>query len=255
MNAGTKGGFGMAADGLLAFADGVWLDSEPVHNFGNIGLRLHSTMTVLRLRDKSLLLYSPVAMTPSRRAAVEALGPVAHLYAPNLYHHLWIGEWATAFASARLHAPARLAKKRRDLRIDRVHGAAPEPAFAGVIDERRIEGCRLDESVLVYRPSRTLIVADLVHNVGRPSHGWTKLYAQTMGFYDRVALSRMLRWAAFSDRVAARRSVDELLALPFDRLVVGHGEPLTTGAKEALVAAYAWLPAAPSSQRVPHLPI
>jgi hypothetical protein len=232
----------MAADGLLPFAEGVWVDSEPVRNFGNIGLRLNATMTVLRLSDESLLLYSPVAMTPRRRAAVEALGPVAHLYAPNLYHHLWIGEWATAFPSARVHAPARLAKKRRDLRIDRVHGSASEPAFAGVIDELRIEGFRLEESVLVYRPSRTLVVADLVHNVGRPQHGWTKFYVRTMGFYDRVALSRMLRWAAFSDRVAARRSLDQLLALAFDRLVVGHGEPLTTGAREALVAAYTWLP-------------
>ena len=238
----------MDADGLIPFAEGVWLDREPVRNFGNIGLRLAATMTVLRLRDESLLLHSPVAMTPERRAAVEGLGRIAHLYAPNLYHHLWIGEWAAAFPSARLHAPARLATKRRDLRIDRVHGSAPEPAFAGVIDELRIEGFRLDESVLVYRPSRTLVVADLVHNVGRPEHGWTKLYARTMGFYDRVALSRMLRWAAFSDRAAARRSFDQLLALPFDRLVVGHGEPLTAGAREALVAAYRWLPAARSRQ-------
>jgi hypothetical protein len=137
-----------------------------------------------------------------------------------------------------------LAKKRRDLRIDRVHGATPEPAFAGIVDELRIEGFRLEESVLVYRPARTLVVADLVHNVGRPQHRWTKLYTRAMGFYGRVALSRMIRWASFSDQTAARRSIDELLALPFDRLVVGHGAPLASGAQEAVAAAYAWLPMA-----------
>jgi hypothetical protein len=136
-------------------------------------------------------------MTRNRRAAVEALGPIAHLYVPNLYHHLWMGEWAAAFPSARLHGPAGLAKKRRDLRIDRVHRSAPEPAFAGVIDELQIDGFRLEESALVYRPSRTLVVADLVHNVGRPQHHWTRFYARTMGFYDRVAVSRMIRWAAY----------------------------------------------------------
>jgi len=62
-----------------------------------------------------------------------------------------------------------------------------------------------------------------------------------MGFYDRVALSRMIRWASFSDRTAARRSLDELLARPFDRLVVGHGSPLDQGGREALAAAYEWL--------------
>jgi hypothetical protein len=225
---------------LTPFAEGVWLATEPARF---LGLQLTATMTVLRLGDGSLLLCSPVAMTPERRAAVEALGRVAHLYAPNTYHHLAIGEWAAAFPSARLHAPAGLAKKRRDLRIDRVHGAsAGEPAFDGVVDELRIEGFHLEECVLVYRPARTLVVADMVHNIGRPAHGWTRLYTRAMGFYDRVALSRMIRAAAFPDRAAARRSVDQVLARPFDRLVVGHGAPLVEGAQQALAAAYGWLP-------------
>ena len=62
-----------------------------------------------------------------------------------------------------------------------------------------------------------------------------------MGFYDRVALSRAIRWGAFPDRAAARRSVDELLARPFDRLIVGHGMPVTAGGRDALAAAYRWL--------------
>ncbi|MFI5314441.1 MAG: hypothetical protein ACHQ6T_01965 [Myxococcota bacterium] len=229
--------------GLTPFAEGVWLDAAPVQN---LGMRLTTAMGVLRLRDQSLLLYSPVAMTRERRAAVEALGPVGHLYAPNLFHHLWIGEWAAAFPSARVHAPAGLARKRPELRIGRVHGAAPEPAFEGAVEELPIDGFRLRESALLHRPSRTLLVADLVHNIGRPEHRWTALYARAMGFCDRVALSRMIRWTAFSDRAAARRSLDNVLARPFDRLVVGHGAPLSAGARDALAAAYRWLPAVTS---------
>jgi hypothetical protein len=230
----------MPATSLLTpFADGVWLTDEPVNI---LGMRLSATMAILRLGDGSLLLYSPVAMTLERRAAVTALGPIAHLYAPNLFHERWVGDWAAAFPEARLHAPPRLRKKRRDLRIDRVYGAAPEPAFAGVVDELRIEGCRFEEAVLVHRPTGTLVVADLVQNIGRPTQPWAKLYARTMGFYDRVALSRAIRWAGFSDRAAARRSVDTLLELPFNRLVVGHGAPLATGGREAVAAAYSWLP-------------
>jgi hypothetical protein len=134
-----------------------------------------------------------------------------------------------------------LIKKRKDLRIERTHGSAPPRAFAGVIDEVRIEGFRLDETALFYRPSQTLIVADIVHNVGRPHHRWTRFYVQTMGFYNRVALSRMLRWTAFPDRAAARRSIDQLLALSFKRLIMGHGTPLEADAHNALAAAYTWL--------------
>lgn len=225
---------------LEPFCEDVWLSTGPVRI---VGMKLTATMAVLRLADGTLLLYSPIAMTPERRAAVERLGPVAHLYAPNLYHHLHLGEWATAFPSARVHAPAGLAKKRPELRIDRAHGAGPEPAFAGTVDELHIDGFRLDETVLLYRPARALLVADLVHNVGRPQHAWTVFYTRMMGFYDRVALSRMIRWSAFADRAAARRSLDQLLQQPFDRLIVGHGRPLESGAREAIAAAFAWLPA------------
>jgi len=141
-------GMNAPSAGLVGFADGVWLCSEPVKI---VGMPMRSTMTVLRLGSGKLLLHSPVRMTDERRAAVEALGPVAHLYAPNPFHHRWIGDWAAAFPSARVHAPEGLAKRRRDLRIDRIHGESPEPAFSGLIDELPIEGFRLRETALLYR--------------------------------------------------------------------------------------------------------
>lgn len=222
---------------LSPLAEGVWVDRDPV-TF--LGLHLSVNMTVLKLPDGSLVLYSPIRLTPERRASIDALGPVAHLYAPNVMHHSWLGEWAAAYPSARVHAPPGLEKKRRELRVERVHGS-PEPAFDGALDEVRIEGFRLEESVLVHRASQTLVVADLVQNIGRPEHAWTRFYTTAMGFYDRVALSRFIRWTAFSDRQAARRSLDAVLALPFEHLIVGHGTPVTSGAKAALAAAYAWL--------------
>jgi hypothetical protein len=164
------------------------------------------------------------------------------LYAPNLYHHLWLGEWAQAYPNARVHAPAGLEKKRPDLRIDRKHHRTSEPAFDGFIQELGVSGLRLRETALFHRASNTLVVADLVHNVGRPRHAWSRLYTQVMGFYDRVALSRAIRWSGFADRAAARQSLDALLALPFDKLVVGHGAPVTHNAKQALTDAYDWLP-------------
>lgn len=209
-----------------------------------LGTRLTSTMTVLRLNGDELLLHSPIAMTPERVAAVDSLGRVAHLYAPNLFHHLSLGQWAKQFPAARLHAPEGLAKKRPDLRVDRVHAQGAEPAFAGVLDELPIAGCRLAECALYYRPARALVVADLVHNVGKPTDTWSRIYTQAMDFYGKVALSRVLRWTAFSDRAAARASLQRVLHLPFERLIVGHGAPLATGAQAALQGAFRWLPSA-----------
>jgi hypothetical protein len=227
---------------LSAFAEGVWYDTGASHF---LGLRLTATMTVLRVSD-GLLLHSPLPMTAERRARVEALGRVAHLFAPNTFHHQWLGEWSQAFPTAVVHGPSELAGKRPDLRVDRFHDQGDGCDFGGQISELPIRGFRLRETALIYRPGSTAVLTDLVHNIGRPTHGWTKLYTRAMGFYDRVAMSRLLRWSSFDDKGAARRSVDALLEHEFEGLIVGHGEPISRVGREALAAATAWLPAAPA---------
>lgn len=223
---------------LHAFVPGVWTAADPVRI---VGMRLTATMAVVEIPGGGLVLHSPVRMTPERRAAIDALGAVTHLYAPNALHHLWIGPWAEAYPSAVVHAPRSLRSKRPDLRIDRHHNDEPPGDLAQAFDEVHVGGCILEESVLVHRTSGTLLVADLVHNVGRPSALWTKTYSSMMGFYGRVAISRALRWLTFRDRKLARASIDRIGELTFDRLVFGHGEPLHAGARAALLEAYEWL--------------
>lgn len=209
------------------------MDTAPVRF---LGLQLTANMVVLRLSDGGLLLYSPIPCTPERRAAVEALGAVKHLYSPNTFHHLRIGEWKAAFPAATLHAPPGLVKKRPDLKIDRVHDGA---AVDDSIEELPIDGFYLQERAVLHRPSRTLVVADLVHNVGRPEHWWTRTYTKLAGFYDRVAVSRIIRGTSFTDKAAARKSLEAIFERDFERLVPGHGEPIVDGAKQQLQKAYA----------------
>lgn len=223
---------------LSKVAESVWTDTSPVRI---VGTKLSATMTVLCLPGGDLVVHSPGALSDERRRSVDALGTVRHLMAPNLFHDKWLGEWAAAYPSAELHVPAGLAKKRRDLPGDRLKSLEAGPAFTDTLELVPIEGCRLGETVVFYRPARVLVVADLVHNIGRPEGTWTRLYTKAMGFYDRLALSRALRWTAFSNGAAARRSVDRVLALDFDSVIVGHGTPVHEDAKAALASALEWL--------------
>lgn len=223
---------------LREIAEGVWIETHPVRI---VGMPLSTTMTVLRLSEGDLVVHSPVALTEERRRAVEALGSVRHLIAPNLFHHQWLMEWATAYPAADLHVPRGLPKKRADLPASRVRTLDSAAVFRDALDVVPIDGCRLGETAVYYRPARVLLVADLVHNIGRPEGGWTRFYTTTMGFYDRVAQSRVLRWTAYSDTAAARRSVDRVLSWDFSTVVVGHGTPVRDGAKDALAAALSWL--------------
>ena len=216
---------------------GLWAAAAPT-TF--LGLHLGTRMTVVRLSGGGLFLHSVVPMTGPLRAEVEALGPVAHIVLPDLYHHLHVGPWSLAFPGARIHAPPGMARKRPDLRIDAELSEVPHPDWARDLRPFFIAGCRLRETVFLHPATRTLIVSDLVENFHRMDHGPTRLYLKAAGFYGRAGFSRFLR-PVYGDRPRARASLERLLAEDFERIVLCHGENLEKGGREALRLTYAWL--------------
>lgn len=224
---------------LEPVAQGLFVVAAPLTM---LGLHLGTRMTVLRLPDGTVLLHSPVPISPELQGAVDAVGPVAHIVAPNLYHHLHAGAWAAAYPKAQLHAPAGLRAKRPDLRIDADLEAAPsQAAFAGALQALPIAGSLLHETVLLHPESRTLISADLVENFTTSDHWLTRQYLKVAGIHGRPGLAKPLR-LLFRDRPAARRSIDAVLAQDFDRLILAHGQIIQKDAREIVRQTYAgWL--------------
>jgi hypothetical protein len=223
--------------GLTKFAEGVWLASAPNKY---LGWQLGTRMTVLRLGDGSLLIHSPIALDDSLKRDIDTLGPVGHIVAPNLFHHLHAGDAARAFPEAKLHGAAGLRKKRPDLRLDALLGEQNEPAWGDDLETLTIEGTLLDETIFWHKPSGTLVTADLIENFESADDWWTRLYLKAGGIHGKVGLSRMLR-LAFRDRTKARRDIDQLLGWGFDRIVLAHGNPIGSNGVDALRETYAWL--------------
>jgi hypothetical protein len=225
---------------LVELAPALWTLSVP-HRMRDLGLQIGTRMDVVRLASGDLLVCSPVPSDDELVAEVRSLGTVRFVVAPNLHHHLYVGDWQRHFPDARLYVPRGLAAKRPDLAPAGFLGEGPGP---GDPELRHVEirGCEryLGENVFVHVASATLIVADLVHNLPPSDHLWTKAYATLMGFDGRVALSRAIR-LAFRDRASARNSLEEVLALPWSRILPAHGDVIGGDAKQALRDAYAWL--------------
>ncbi|RLB42086.1 MAG: hypothetical protein DRH30_05485 [Deltaproteobacteria bacterium] len=223
--------------GLTKFAEGVWLASAPNKY---LGWQLGTRMTVLRLGDGSLLIHSPIALDDSLKREIDTLGPVGHIVAPNLFHHLHAGDAARAFPEAKLHGAAGLRKKRPDLRLDALLGEQNEPAWRDDLDTLTIEGTLLNETIFWHKPSGTLVTADLIENFESADDWWTRLYLKAGGIHGKIGLSRMLR-LAFRDRKKARRDIDQVLGWGFDRIVLAHGNPIGSNGVDALRETYAWL--------------
>lgn len=204
-----------------------------------MGLHLGTRMTVVRLTSGELLVHSPVAVTPELRKEIDALGVVRYVVAPNLFHHVYAGEFASAYPEADLYAPRALRKKRPDLKI---HGNLEDPLpFASDLEPRFIAGCMLQETVFLHRATRTLVTVDLCENFTTSPDLFTRLYLKASGIHGRVGWGKPLR-LMYRDRRRARASIDALLEDDFDRLVISHGALIETGAKDAITRTFeGWL--------------
>lgn len=222
---------------LQPFAQNIWTALAP-HSF--IGLHVGTRMAVIRLSSGKLLLHSPIPLSSELRAAIDALGPVAHIVCPNLFHHMYAAEAAAAYPQAMLHGPAALQRERKDLRFDGVLTDQPHPDWYDDLELLTIEGCILGETVFYHRATRTLIASDLVENFHQSPHWLTRNYLRLGGVLGRAGWHPLLR-IAYRDRKRARACVDRVLAWPFERVVLAHGELLTENAHASVREGLAWL--------------
>ena len=215
---------------LSPIGEDIWhVDGGDLRQPG--GARMPIRSTIVRLRDRSLLVYSPIAIDDALAAAIGELGEVAHVVAPNRLHWLYAAAASARWPRAIVHAAPGLAAKRPELRVDRALGRDAEPAWRDQLDVESIAGApKLDEHVLFHRASGTLVCADLVFHITRPANLRTRLVLAMVGAGGgRLAQSRLWRLLR-RDKRAARASLDRVLAWPIARVAPCHGEPIDVDA-------------------------
>ncbi len=226
------------AEALEQLDDELWIATRPLPLWvGDVGTR----MTVLRLGGGNLLLHSPVSLDPALRASLDAIGRVRWVVGPSLVHHLFLGDYASAYPTAELWGAPGLAEKRPDLRFHRVLDGTRQADWDGRVEYRLFEGApRLNEVVFWQRATRTLLLTDLAFNVQPGAKNRAKVFHWLVGAGGRFGPHRIIR-AVIRDREAARRSLAKILEWDFDRIIVTHGDVLERGGREALRDAFAFL--------------
>jgi len=218
---------------------GIWTTEAPQRFLGaDVGTR----MTVIRLVDGSLFVHSPVHLDDGLRAALDTLGPVRHVVAPNRFHHLYAADYPRIYPEAKLYAAPGLETKRRDLHFDAILSDESPAAWRGEIDQFVFRGFSpLNETVFFHRPSRTVIFTDLVFNLTRGDSTWTRILMTLDGAFGGPAVARTFRLLMRTRKRAVMDSVTRILEWDFDRLIVAHGDVIDRGAKSALRDAYSFL--------------
>ena len=204
------------------------------------GAHLPARMTVVRLPDGGLWLHSPVVLSDAHAAAIDALGPVRHLVAPNRFHHLNVGPALERWPEATTWLAPGLAAKRPDLREDHTLGESAPDAWAESFDQVQVQGAPMvNEVVFFHRPSGTVILTDLAFNVHHLDSMVMRGFFRLVGAYGRFIQSRTWPWVFISDRAAAAKSAHAVLEWPAQRVVMAHGDIVEADAAGQLRVALA----------------
>ncbi|WP_370208162.1 DUF4336 domain-containing protein [Pararhodobacter marinus] len=228
---------------LTAFGPQIWLSDGPVLTAA-LGFRYPTRMAVIRLGGGDLVVWSPVALTDTLRAALAGLGPVGHVIAPNSLHDTFLADWAAAFPQAVLHPAPGIAGAHPDLTFADTLGDRAPPAWAQEMDQVVLRSAITDEVVFFHRPSGTVLLTDFIQQVPAGWHrGWRGLIARLDRMTEaRPTVPRKFR-LALRDRDAAKQAARHILSWPAQRVVMAHGTPVIAEAQEVLRRAFGWLTA------------
>jgi hypothetical protein len=198
--------------------------------FRVLGIDFKRNVTLLRLDDGRVAIHSTAPFSHADVQTIRHFGDPAWLVEATLLHDTFAKKGRAAFSEMPYLAPAG---------FTRVSGVAAQPIgpgpsdWVGEIDVLRIEGTKKGEHAFFHRRSRTLVVADLFFSFVPQTKGWPRFFARwVMGLPPSLfGVSRFFRFL-ISDQDAFRRSMMDMLEWDFERVVVGHAEPLTTNAHE-----------------------
>jgi hypothetical protein len=187
---------------------------------------LRRRMTVVRLRDARLVVWSAIALDEPAMATIEAFGKPAFLIVPNDHHRLDAKAWKNRYPQMQVAAPEGAREKIAD--VVAVDTTSPDFGDASVTFVT-VPGTKGHEAALVVRSSKgtTLVLNDLVGNIRTASgiDGWLLRLAGFAG--DDAQIPRVVKVALVKDAADLRAQLLQWAELPsLERILVSHGEPI-----------------------------
>ncbi len=185
---------------------------------------LKRRMTVVRLGDSRLVVYSAIALDESEMRALEAFGTPSFLIVPNDHHRLDARIWKDRYPALKAIAPAGVCDKvEKVVPVDATHVDFGDPDVTLVA----VPGTREHELALEVRKpdGTTLVLNDIVGNI-RDSSGFGGWMLRLMGFAGEEAhVPLPVKMTMIEDKAALAAQLRQWAGLPaLKRIVVSHGE-------------------------------
>lgn len=195
---------------------------------------LQRRMTVVRLRDRRLVIFSAVALDEDQMRALETFGEPAFLVVPNDHHRLDAKIWKDRYPAIQVIAPQGAREKvEKAVHVDATRAEFGDPDVALVT----VPGTHEHEAALeVRRPDgTTLILNDIVGNI-RDASGFGGWFLRLMGFAgDEPHVPLPVKMAMVDNKAALAAQLRRWADLPsLKRILVSHGAAIEDDPRGAL---------------------
>ena len=236
---------------LKPLAPDVWIVDDGVVWMafpGGLSVPFTTRMTILRLATGQLMLISPTSPDDALCEQVQALGVVAHLISPNAIHYVHIAAWKARFPDSVAWASPgvreRAASQGIQVSFDADLADAPDAAWAAQVDQLIMRGSRaLQEVVFLHRPSRTLVLTDLIESFepARLHKRRWRVACCLAGTLDPDGKAPLdMRLSFLGGRAQARACAERMIAWAPERVIVAHGRCFLQEGQRELRRAFRW---------------
>lgn len=234
---------------LKAVTDDVWIVDGPLIEFGPPLLKVPfpTRMTIVRI-GRDLFVHSPTPLTKELKAEIAAIGEPAWIIGPNRLHYWWLPEWCATYPGAVAYLAPRIAEQ-AGRRLDRIQdtcrtldGRSGYP-WDGVIDTLSVHGSYMSEIVFFHRPSRTLVLTDMIENFEPQKLG---LLARALTWlagaqHPDGRMPRDMRLTYRARAAELRAAVDTMIGWDPARIILAHGKWYERDGADELRRAFRWL--------------
>ena len=191
-------------------------------------------MTVVRLRDSRLVIWSAIALDEGEMAMIEAFGVPAFLIVPNDHHRLDAKTWKERYPRLQVVAPrGSRAKVEEVVRVDTTAPLFDDPD----VQFKAVPGTNDREAALIVRTraGTTLVLNDLVGNIRDETGigGWFLRLTRFAG--DHAQIPSPVKLTMIKDAAALGTQLRQWAELAsLKRILVSHGEPIETNPQQTL---------------------
>jgi hypothetical protein len=188
---------------------------------------LPTRTTVVGIGGGELLVVSPPPVECGGLEALDALGAVRHVVVPNAFHHLHARGFLERYPDAVFWAAPGLSRRVAGLPPATELAAGIATPWSHAVDHAVLEATdEVSEVAFFHRDSATLVLTDLAFHMTTFAGTFDRISWRLSGVPNGFGHSRTARMLLLRDRHAAKIFLERVLAWPFRRILVAHGDPV-----------------------------